>query len=129
MWLSIITKNSPCYWESNSLLFLQDFLQKCRNCGVAGENRDRKKIKIPCKYPVFVISNTVKCYTSARNNKMPQRGILLFPVERNGTSPSQSQIAGSTTSRFDQCNAVKSSRLPRSRHSVPCEGIPSSPPQ
>ena len=46
--------------------------------------------------------------------KCPTWGILLYPVKRNGANPSQSQIAGSTTSRFDQCNAVKSSRLPRS---------------
>lgn len=52
------------------------------------------------------------------------RGILLYPVKRNGTNPSQSQIAGSTTSRFDQCNAVKSSRLPRSRHKSVVRGNP-----
>ena len=56
------------------------------------------------------------------------RGILLYPVKRNGANPSQSQIAGSTTSRFDQCNAVKSSRLPRSRRICAVRGNTSSPP-
>ena len=47
MWLFIIIKNSPCYWESNSLLFLQEFLTKVAKCNVVGENRDSKKIKFP----------------------------------------------------------------------------------
>ena len=60
--------------------------------------------------------------------KCPTWGILLYPVKRNGANPSQSQIAGSTTSRFDQCNAVKSSRLPRSRCVCIVRGNTSSPP-
>ena len=47
-------------------------------------------------------------FVSARNNKMPRGGILLFPVKRNGANTSQSQIAGSTTSRFAkrQCGQI-----------------------
>ena len=39
---------------------------------------------------------------------MPRGGILLFPVKRNGANTSQSQIAGSTTSRFAkrQCGQI-----------------------
>ena len=45
-------------------------------------------------------------------------------MKRNGANTSQSQIAGSTTSRFDQCNAGKSSRLPRSRRASVVRGNP-----
>ena len=64
------------------------------------------------------------------------RGILLYPVKQNGANPSQSQIAGSTTSRFDQCNVQVrqqvdlTSATQSNRHGCPaadayasCEGI------
>ena len=136
----IFADNSLLWSKKFPVIFVGNFYagqgkntENLRTCSSLSCVRNCQKYRFFAKIPCFSLFLTVlvvcraqvfhkpkvKDFLHRHKINTPQRGVFILWIGGADENPC------STTSRFDQCNAVKSSRLPRSRCVSIVRGNPS----